>query len=57
MDDDKLYTVHSETRITLSPTAKDWACMHGMTETAMARHLLQCHQLQQAGLTQKIGEN
>jgi hypothetical protein len=38
--DDKPYTVHSDTRITLSPLAR-LAKANGMTETEMAKHLLQ----------------
>jgi hypothetical protein len=57
MSDEKPYTVHSDTKITLSPLAKEMAKMHGMTELEMAKHLLNQHRLEQAGQTQKPGEN
>ena len=58
MDDEgKPFIVESPTRIRLSPMARQMARMHGMTENEMAKHLLQQHQLQQAGLTQREGEN
>ena len=55
--DDKPYTVHSPTKITLSLTAREMAKMHGMTEIEMARHLLQQDELRKTGLTQQQGEN
>jgi len=57
MDDEKPYVIHSATKITLKPLAREMARMHGMTEEQLARHLLQQHKLQEAGLTQKQGEN
>ena len=57
MPDDKPFTIHSDTRITLGPVAREMAKMHGMSEIEMAKHLLQQHALQQAGLVQKNGEN
>jgi hypothetical protein len=56
-DSDKPFTIHSNSRITLSPLAREMARMHNMTEAELAQHLLQQHRLQQAGLTQKQGEN
>ena len=55
--DNKPYEMLSPTKIRLGPLARDMAKMHGMSEEQMARHLLQQHKLQQAGLTQKQGEN
>ena len=52
-DDSRLYTIHSGSRITLSAEAREMAKMHGMTETEMARHLLDRHKLAQAGLIQR----
>ena len=57
MEDDKPYTIHSPTKITLGPLARELAKAHGMTEIEMGKHLLQQHALQQAGLTRKQGEN
>jgi hypothetical protein len=37
--------------------AREMAKMAGMSELDMAKHLLQQHQLQQAGLTQREGES
>jgi hypothetical protein len=58
-DDDSVpYKVVSPTRVWLSKTARQLAAMTPMTETAMARHLLNQHRLKQAGLVQKDeGEN
>jgi hypothetical protein len=55
------YTIHSATRITLSPEAKQWAAEHfgpgkeGLEE--MARHLINQEKLREAGEVQKVGEN
>jgi hypothetical protein len=38
--EDKPYTVHSPTKITLSPEAKYWAEQHGLSLEEMARYLL-----------------
>ena len=57
MTDDQPYTVHSPTKITLSPTAREMARMHGMSEIQMAKHLLQQHGQREAGLTQQQGES
>jgi hypothetical protein len=58
MDDEQPpYIIHSPTKITLKPTARELARMHGMTEEQLAKHLLQQQALQEAGLTQKQGEN
>jgi hypothetical protein len=54
---DKLFVIHSDTKITLSPLAKEMARMHGMTLAELGQHLIQQHKLQQAGLVQKDGEN
>lgn len=54
--DEKPYTVHSDSKITLSPMAREMAKMHGMTEAELARHLLNQHKLQAAGLVQREGE-
>ena len=52
MPDDKLYTVHGPSRITLSAEARELAKMHGMSDEQMARHLLDRRRLAQAGLIQ-----
>ena len=57
MLDDKPFTIHSDTRITLGPVAREMAKMHGMSEIEMARHLLAQEKLRANGLTQKQGEN
>ena len=57
MMDDRPYTVHSDTRITLSPLAKEMARMHGMSLTEMARHLLAQEKLKADGRVQREGEN
>jgi hypothetical protein len=48
---DQPYTVHSNSKITLSPTAQEWAREHGMSLTEMARYLLQRDKMRNAGLT------
>ena len=53
----KPYIIHSDTRVTLGPEARELCRFHGMTERQMAEHLLKQHKLQQAGLIQKDGEN
>jgi hypothetical protein len=57
MMDDRPYTIHSDTRITLSPLAKEMARMHGMSLTEMARHLLAQEKLKADGRVQREGEN
>jgi hypothetical protein len=57
MDDDRPYVIHSPTKITLKPMAREMCKMHGMSEEQMARHLLQQHKLQESGLIQRDGEN
>jgi hypothetical protein len=57
-DDNKPpYTIESETRVRLGPVAREMARMHNMTETELARHLLQQEKLRKSGLGQKQGEN
>jgi hypothetical protein len=57
-DDDSVpYKVVSPTRVWLSKTARQLAAMAPMSETAMAKHLLEQHRLKQAGLVQKDGED
>jgi hypothetical protein len=51
------YTIHSETRITLSQEVKDWAAEFGMTLNEMARHLIQQEKLREMGAIQQRGEN
>jgi hypothetical protein len=55
-DSDTPYRVVSPTRVWLSKTARQLAAMAPMTETAMAKHLLEQHRLKQAGLVQQDGE-
>ena len=56
-DDDQPFKVQSPTRVTLSPVAREWARAWGMTETEMAKHLLEQERLRTAGDTQQAGEN
>jgi hypothetical protein len=56
-DDGVPYKVLSGTKVWLSRTARQLAEMHNMSERDMAKHLLNQHRLQQAGLVQKNGEN
>jgi hypothetical protein len=57
MDNDKPYTIHSATKITLSPLAKEMATANGMSLTEMARHLLQQEKLRESGWIQRDGES
>jgi hypothetical protein len=57
MADDPPFVIHSDSRITLKPEARELARMHDMTEAEFAQHLLQQHKLQDEGLIQKQGEN
>src|SRR5262245_22367489 len=41
--EDKLYRVHSATKITLSPEAREICKLHGVSERDMAKHLLAQH--------------
>jgi hypothetical protein len=52
----KPFVIHSDSKITLGPEARDMCRFHGMSEKDMARHLLNQHKRQQAGLVQKEGE-
>ena len=56
-DNDKHFTIHSDSRVTLSPAARELCKLHGMTEEQMAQHLLNQHRLEQAGQIQKPGED
>jgi hypothetical protein len=40
MDGDRPFTIHSPTKITLSPEARFWAKEHGLTLVEFARYLL-----------------
>jgi hypothetical protein len=51
------YTIHSETRVTLSPLAKEMATMHGMTFVELAKHILVQERLRNSGQSQREGEN
>jgi hypothetical protein len=51
MDSEKPYTIHSGTRITLSPLAKEMAAEHGMSLEEMARYLLNREKLREDGET------
>jgi len=57
MDDDRPFVIHSATKITLGPVAKEWAKEFGPSEVEMAKHLLNQHSPQQCGLVQKQGED
>jgi len=41
MNDDQPFKIHSATKVTLSPIARQWAREFNMTEVDMAKHLLQ----------------
>ena len=49
------FRVKGASKVWLSRTARQLASMHNMTETQMARHLLNQHRLKQAGLIQTDG--
>ncbi len=53
---DDVYEVLGPRKIRLSPTAREMAKMHNMTETQLARHLVEQHRLREAGQIQKEGE-
>jgi hypothetical protein len=53
INDDKPFTIHSDSRVTLSPEAKYWAEQHGMSLEAMAKHILNQEKLRQSGLIQE----
>lgn len=55
--DDSPFTIHSDTKITLGPTAKEWAQEWGMSLDELGKHLLQQERLRQQGLLQPEGEN
>jgi hypothetical protein len=57
MDDGKPYTIHSDTRITLSALAREMCRLHGMSERDMARHLLAQERLKASGQTQQEGQS
>jgi len=57
MDDDRPFTIHSDTKITLSPTAKEWAQQWQMSLNEMGKFLLQQERLRQQGLLQREGES
>jgi hypothetical protein len=52
-DDSKPYTIHSDSRITLSPEAKYWAKEFGLSLDQMSRHILNQEKLRQSGLIQE----
>jgi hypothetical protein len=56
-NDDRPFVIQSPTKITLTPTAREMAKLHGMTETELARHLLKQEELRKTGLTQQTGES
>jgi hypothetical protein len=49
MNDDRPYEILGPGHIRLSPTAREWAREHGMSENEMARHLLRQHELRERG--------
>ncbi len=57
MEDDRFYIVESPTRIKLKPAAREMAREYGMSERDFARYLLRQHQLREAGMVQRDGEN
>jgi hypothetical protein len=54
---DQPYEVMGPGQIVLSPAAREWAREFGMTETEMAKHLIEQDRLRKAGLIQKEGES
>ena len=57
MSDDQPYEVLGPGEIILSPTAREWAREFGMSETAMAKHLIEQDRLRKAGQIQREGED
>ena len=57
MDDDRPFTIQSNTRITLGPIAKEWARAWQMSLDELGKHLLQQEKLRRQGLLQREGEN
>ena len=43
------FTIHSDSKITLGPEARELARFNNMSETELARHLLEQHRLRRAG--------
>ena len=52
MSDDQPYEVLGPGQILLSPTAREWARQFGMTESQMAKHLMEQDRLRKAGQIQ-----
>ena len=50
--DDSPFTIHSDTKITLGPTAKEWARAWQMSLNELGKHLLQQKKLREQGLIQ-----
>ena len=57
MSDDSPYRVLGPGQIQLPPTAREWAKAFGMTETEMAKHLIEQDRLRKAGQLQRDGES
>lgn len=51
-NDDRHYIIHSDTKITLGPTAKEWAREWQMSLDQLAEYLLRQKRLRQQGLIQ-----
>ena len=56
-DDDQAYWVLGPGQIQLSVTAREWAREFGMSESEMAKHLMEQDRLRKAGQIQGHGEN
>jgi hypothetical protein len=52
----KPFVIHSDSKITLGPEAREMAKMHGLSEEQLAKHLLAMNRQREAGLVQKEGE-
>src|SRR5262245_53017814 len=53
LSDERPFVVHSRTKITLSPLAKEWAEYHGMSLAEMGRYLIDRHYAEDDG---QLGE-
>jgi hypothetical protein len=56
-DDDNPYLVLGPGQIVLGLEAREWAKIHGLSETEMAKHLMEQDRLRKAGQIQREGEN
>jgi len=55
--DEPPFEIHSDSKITLRPEAREFAKLWGMTEDDLGRHLLGQARLRRAGYIQRHGES